>query len=133
VDQSCGRTSRSVRNSQTLRITVTTIKITHIPSGLVLAEGRLGWGITSFEVSFCIRKKCLKILRFKVNYIPGLCLYKFYVWLGLRLDGAAHARSLGWMYWLPNPLFPFIAFRVALPGNHPALRVQRFSLANQVA
>jgi hypothetical protein len=29
------------------------------------------------------------------------------------------------MYWLPNPLLPFIWFRVALPGLHPALDIER--------
>jgi hypothetical protein len=33
---------------------------------------------------------------------------------------------LGWLYWLPNPLFPFIWFRVAVPGNHPELHVELF-------
>jgi hypothetical protein len=30
------------------------------------------------------------------------------------------------MYWLPNPLFPFIWFRVALPGTHAALVVETY-------
>ena len=37
----------------------------------------------------------------------------------------ATERSLGWLYWLPNPLFPFIWYRVGLPGVHPALLVER--------
>jgi hypothetical protein len=28
------------------------------------------------------------------------------------------------MYWLPNPLLPFIAFRVGLPRSHPDLLVE---------
>ncbi len=32
--------------------------------------------------------------------------------------------SLGWLYWLPNPLFPFIWYRVAVPRNHPDLTVE---------
>jgi hypothetical protein len=28
------------------------------------------------------------------------------------------------MYWLPDPLLPFIWFCVALPGIHPALNVE---------
>jgi len=34
---------------------------------------------------------------------------------------------LGWRYIIPNPLFPFIAFRLGLPGNHPALRYEMIS------
>src|SRR6516164_3049853 len=37
----------------------------------------------------------------------------------------ATERSLGWLYWLPNPLFPFIWYRVGLPGAHPALLIRR--------
>jgi hypothetical protein len=29
------------------------------------------------------------------------------------------------MYWLPNSLFPFIWYRLALPGGHPNLLVER--------
>ena len=31
---------------------------------------------------------------------------------------------LGWKYVVPNPLLPFIAFRVAVPGTHPELLVE---------
>jgi hypothetical protein len=34
------------------------------------------------------------------------------------------SRNLGWYYWLPNPLFPFIWFRVAVPQEHPELQVE---------
>jgi hypothetical protein len=34
------------------------------------------------------------------------------------------SRNLGWLYWFPNPLFPFIWFRVAVPGNHPELNIE---------
>lgn len=34
---------------------------------------------------------------------------------------------LGWKYWLPNPLFPFIAFRIAVPAHHPDLEVKYLS------
>lgn len=111
---------------------MTTIRITHIPSGLLLAEGPSGWGITPFEGNFYIRRKYLKRGRFKANGIPGLCLYKFfYVWLDLLLENGVRVKSLGWMYWLPNPLFPFIAFRVALPGQHPDLDIQRVALSDR--
>ena len=33
-------------------------------------------------------------------------------------------RFLGRLYWLPNPLFPFIWYRVAVPRNHPSLQVE---------
>jgi len=29
--------------------------------------------------------------------------------------------NLGWKYWLPNPLLPFIWFRTAVPRNHDEL------------
>jgi uncharacterized protein (DUF427 family) len=102
----------------------THIRIRHRPSGQLLAEGRRGWDITPFEGNFYIRKKCLRTDDFKANYIPGFCPYKFfYTWMDLRLpDG--HSPSLGWMYWLPNPLFPFIWFRVAVPAEHPELDIE---------
>lgn len=105
---------------------MTTISITHIPSGVLLAQGPCGWGITPFEGNFYIRRKYLKHGQFKANGIPGLCVYKFlYVWLDLWPGNGTRVKSLGWMYWLPNPLFPFIAFRVALPGQHPDLEIRR--------
>ena len=61
------------------------------------------------------------------NYVPGLCIYKFlYVWMDLHLDGGQKVRNLGWKYWLPNPLLPFIWFRVALPRAHPAIAIEEF-------
>ena len=100
------------------------IRIRHRPSGQLLAEGRRGWDITPFEGNFYIRKKCLRTDNFKANYIPGFCPYKFfYTWMDLRLpDG--RSQSLGWMYWLPNPLFPFIWFRVAVPREHPEIEIE---------
>ncbi|TDJ25854.1 MAG: hypothetical protein E2O58_02175 [Gammaproteobacteria bacterium] len=102
----------------------TQVRITHIPSGEVIAEGPRGWGITPFEGNFYIRRKHLKTAGFKVNFIPGLCPYKFlYTWLDfIWPDGKSH--SLGWLYWLPNPVFPFIWFRVAVPRDHPELKVE---------
>lgn len=103
------------------------IRITHRPTGLLLAEGPLGWGLTPFEGNYYISKKYLRTKRFKPNFIPGLCPYKFlYVWIDLLLDNGSKEKNLGWLYWLPNPLLPFIWFRVALPGSHLALLVQRF-------
>ena len=92
----------------------------------MLAQGPVGWGITPFEGNYYIRRRHLKDGVFKANRIPGLCPYKFlYVWMDLLLPDGSTEKNLGWMYWLPNPLLPFIWFRVALPGTHPSLRVQR--------
>ena len=103
------------------------VRITHRPTGLPIAEGPIGWGITPFEGNFYIRKKHLLTERFRPSFIPGLCVYKFlYVWLDLRLPDGGWSRSLGWLYWLPNPLFPFIWYRVAVPKNHPELKVEEF-------
>jgi hypothetical protein len=58
------------------------VRITHKPSDELIAGGPLGWGITSFEGNYYIQSKYLKTTGFKVNYLPGLCIYKFlYVWL----------------------------------------------------
>lgn len=108
------------------------VRITHRPTSTLLAEGPLGWGITPFEGNYYISKKYLRAGQFKPNFIPGLCPYKFlYVWLDLFLDNVKREENLGWLYWLPNPLFPFIWFRVALPGSHPSLIVERFAGARE--
>lgn len=92
-----------------------------------LAGGPKGWGITPFEGNLYIRRKHLRTGAFRPNYIPGLCPYKgLYVWLDLRLPSEPVIRSTGWMYWLPNPLLPFIGFRVGLPRSHPDLLVEEF-------
>jgi len=99
------------------------IRITHIPSEEIIAEGPRGWGIMSFEGNYYISRKYLKTSGFKVNFIPGLCPYKFlYVWMDF-VSSKGKSRNLGWLYWFPNPLFPFIWFRVAVPGRHPELRI----------
>ncbi len=103
------------------------VRITHQPTDTLLAEGPLGWGITPFEGNYYISNKYLKTDGFKPNYIPGICFYKFlYVWMNFEAEGQV-SRSLGWFYWLPNPLFPFIAFRVAVPGFHPELVIETFA------
>ena len=104
---------------------MTTIRIRHTASGMLLAEGPLGWGITPFEGNLYIGRKYLKTNRFKVNLFPGLCIYKFlYVWMDFHIDSETRVRNLGWMYWLPNPLLPFIWFRVAVPRVHPELEIE---------
>ena len=85
---------------------MSTIRLTHAPSGTILAEGPKGFGgITPFEGNFYIRRKYLRTDAFKANGVPGLCPYKFlYVWLDLKLEGREPSKYLGWLYWLPNPL-----------------------------
>ena len=103
------------------------IRITHRPSGTKLAEGPVGWGITPFEGNFYISRKYLLTDGLKPNFIPGFCPYKFfYVWLNLQLENGNKVHNLGWLYWLPNPLLPFIWYRVALPRSHPDLLVDEF-------
>lgn len=103
------------------------VRITHKATGILLADGPLGWGIAPFEGNYYISRRYLRTTRFKVNFFPGLCPYKFlYVWLDLVLDNGARERNLAWLYWLANPVFPFIWFRVALRGFHPALVVERY-------
>ena len=106
------------------------VRITHRDSGMILAEGPLGWKITPFEGNYYIGGKYLKTDRLRSNFIPGLCPYKFlYVWLDLVLADGQRIKNLAWRYWLPNPLLPFIWFRAALPGAHPALLVEHYESA----
>jgi len=61
-----------------------------------------------------VSKKYLRTNRFKSNFMPGICPYKLlYVWLDLILEDGEPEKNFGWLYWLPNPLFPFIWSRVA--------------------
>ena len=53
------------------------VRISHRPSGTPLAEGPIGWNIMPFEGNFYIRRKFLGTDGFKVNFVPGLCVYKF--------------------------------------------------------
>ena len=101
------------------------VTITHRPTGTVLARGPLGWGITPFEGNLYIRSKYLAGPYFRSTLIPGLCIYKFlYVWLDLFLPDGSRSPRMAWRYWLPNPLLPFIWFRVAVPGTHPELLIE---------
>ncbi len=103
------------------------VRITHGPSKTLLADGPLGWGITAFEGNYYISGKYLKTKGFKANYIPGFCLYKFlYVWQDFVPEEGKKVKNLGWLYWLPNPLLPFIWFRTALSGAHPELEIDRY-------
>lgn len=104
---------------------MTRIRVSHRDTGTVLAEGPSGWGITAFEGNLYIQRRYLTTKGFHINFVPGLCAYKFlYVWMDLQL-GDERIDCLAWMYWLPNPLLPFIWFRVALPQSHAALLVER--------
>ena len=108
----------------------TTYRVTHRPSGTILAEGPKGWGITPFEGNLYISRKFLRTEGFKPNFIPGLCIYKFlYVWMDLHLADGSKVRNLGWLYWFPNPLFPFIWYRVGIPTRHPELEIEEFAVA----
>lgn len=100
------------------------IQIYHGPTNQLLAQGPVGWGIFPLEGNYYIRKKYLTSRIFKPNFVPGICSYKFlYVWLDLVINGKKESKSLAWFYWLPNPLLPFIWFRVAIPRNHPEIVV----------
>lgn len=101
------------------------VRITHVPSQMLIAEGPLGWGITPFEGNFYVRKKFLVAGSFSPSFIPGICFYKFfYIWLNFAPPHGSIARRLGWLYFLPNPLLPFIWFRVGLPGSHHDIEVE---------
>lgn len=101
-------------------------------TGTVLAEGFKGWDMMPFEGNFYIRARCLKTGFFRLNFIPGICPYKgLYFSMDRRLPDGPVVRSLAWCYWLPNPLFPFIWFRVALSTVHPALLVEDYVRLDQ--
>ena len=100
------------------------MKIYHRHTEELIAEGERGWAITPFEGNYYISRKALRTGGFKVNYVLGICFYKFlYVWLDFQRSDGAVDKFLGWRYWLPNPLLPFIWFRVAVPADHPELLV----------
>jgi hypothetical protein len=106
------------------------VRIKHSGSNTLIADGPVGWAITPFEGNFYISKKYLLSDGFKINYIPGLCIYKFlYVWLDYVVPDGTVIKNLGWKYWLPNPLFPFIWFRVAVPRGHPDILVEEYECA----
>ena len=103
------------------------IRITHAGSGSVIADGPVGWAITPFEGNFYIKRRYLISNGFRVNYVPGLCIYKFlYVWLDFVTPDGKVIRNLGWKYWLPNPLFPFIWYRVAVAAAHPDIQIEEY-------
>ncbi len=102
-----------------------TIRIVHKPSGETIAEGPLGWSITAFEGNYYISSKYLKTRGFVFSGVPGICPYKFvYFWYHFKPEKGTKDSMLAWKYWLPNPLFPFIAFRIAVPATHPSLTIE---------
>ena len=85
-----------------------------------------------FEGNFYIRARCLKTGFFRLNFVSGICPYKgLHFWMDLRLPDRPVVHSLARCYWLPNPLFPFIWFRVALPTAHPDLLVEESVMQQQ--
>ncbi len=95
------------------------VRIQHKGTGMLLEEGPLGWGITMFEGKFYIAKKYLKTDRFRTNYLPGLCIYKFLcAWMNLQINDGRRVQTLTWMYWLQNSLLPFIWFRNSRSYQH---------------
>lgn len=101
------------------------VRITHNKTDELLADGPLGWGITYFEGNYYISGKYLKTKNFTLSFFPGICPYKFiYVWTDYNFDDTYTENHLGFRYIIPNPLFPFIIFRLALPGHHPSLTVE---------
>ena len=106
------------------------VRILHTASNSVIADGPVGWGITPFEGNYYIRRKYLTTEGFRINYLPGLCVYKFlYVWLDFVAPDGTSSKNLAWKYWLPNPLFPFIWFRVGIPRVHPEIEIQEYDCA----
>ena len=103
----------------------TIITITHHKTGELIAQGSEGWGFLPFEGNYYIRQKYIKTDGFKFSFIPGLCIYKFiYVWLHLKLSNGQKEHFIAWMYVIPNPVLPFIWFRIGLPQHHPSLDIK---------
>lgn len=101
------------------------VRICDRRTGLVLAEGRRGWDVMPFEGNFYLRSGCVRKDFFQLNYTPGPCPYKgLYFWADLVIPGQEPIKNLAWLYWLPNPLFPFIWYRIAVPGQHPDLLIE---------
>lgn len=101
------------------------VQIRHQPSGAIIAAGPAGWGVTHFEGNYYIRRRYLREGRFRADRIPGLCVYKgLYIGLDYIAPDNTVSKHLGWLYWLPNPLLPFVMFRVAVPGNDPLLAIE---------
>jgi hypothetical protein len=51
------------------------------------------------------------------------------VWLDFVTPDGTIVKNLGWKYWLPNPLLPFIWFRVAVAAEHPDIEIEEYECA----
>ena len=90
------------------------------------------WGLDgrAFEGYYYISRRYLLTRGFKTNFIPGFCPYKFlYDCLDLHLEDGHRIPNVGWLYWLHNPLFPVIWYRVCIPERHPELVVEEVAAA----
>jgi hypothetical protein len=94
---------------------LSTIRLTHAPSGTILAEGPKGFGgITPFEGNFYIRRKYLRTDALKVNGVPGLCPSKFlYMWPGpeARRPGAHKVSRMALLATEPAPALHLVEGR----------------------
>ena len=109
---------------------MTILRITHVPTGMLLAEGPSDRGITWFEGNYYVRGKYLCTERWRVNSVPGLCVYTFlYAGFDLWWAGRAQARRMGKNSWLAGL---GLAFRMAVPGNDPQIRIEPISPAATV-
>lgn len=107
---------------------MTILRITHVPTGMLLAVGPTDRGITWFEGNYYVRRKYLCTERWRVNSVPGLCVYAFlYAGFDLWWAGRAQARRMGKKRRQSGLGFPSLAFRVAVPGNDPQIRIEPIS------
>lgn len=100
------------------------IRIVHRPSSAVIAAGSLGWSITPWEGNYYLSRNTLAAGKFRPTWLHGICMYKgVYRWLDFVAPDGSESRDLAWRYVVPNPLIPFIWFRVGIPGQHPDLEI----------
>ena len=101
---------------------MTTVDIKLKNNGETVVQGRIGWPVTPFEGNYYVQKNLIVSGKFVPNYMPGFCPYKFfYIWMDYITSGGDKIKNLAWMYFFPNPIFPFIWFRIGLSQNHPEL------------
>lgn len=94
------------------------------PTGEIIATGRRGRGITRFEGNWYVKRALLRVRTIRPTWIPGLCPYKgLYMWVRVELpSGAILEPPATWVYWLANPLLPFLFRRLGLDGSHPDIQ-----------
>lgn len=63
-------------------------------------------------------------MAFDFQAYQALALQVHLFWYHFRAEDGTKTPVIGWKYWLPNPLFPFIAFRIAVPMKHPEFLVE---------